>query len=152
MAKIKRADLLTGLGLCALAVYVYLEASGMPAARRGLGPGGYPKFIAIGLFVLGLVLAIQSFVAGMAPVETRAFDHRRLGRMAAFAALSLAYAFALRPLGFILATIVFLFAAVNFFGYRRRGMAALFSIGLSLIIYAIFRHIFLVLLPTGSIF
>lgn len=152
MPRIKRADLVTGLGLCALAVYVYLEGAAMPGAARGLGAGGYPKFVAVGLFLLGFVLAAQSFLTAGMSFKPSGYTWAKLGRVVVFTALSAGYAFALRPFGFVLASSVFLVAASYFFGYRRHGVIFMFSIGLSLAIYGIFRHVFLVLLPTGSLF
>lgn len=151
MIKGKRADLAAGLGLVAVAVYVYFEASAMPGARRGLGPGGYPMFVAVGLAILGLALAVQSFI-GAAAEKSGGYTAGKFLRFVVFVALCLAYAYALRPFGFILSSIAFLIAAVNFFGYKKHWLTVAFSVGTTLVTYAVFRHVFLVLLPTGSIF
>jgi putative tricarboxylic transport membrane protein len=152
MPRIKRADLVAGLGLCALAAYVYTKAAAMPGTPLGLGPGGYPKFVAVGLLLLGAILAVQSFLtAGMA-FKPSGYTWARFGRVAAFVVICVAYALALRPLGFVLASVPYLIGASYFFGYRRHGIIFLFGIGLPLLIYGVFRHIFLVLLPTGTIF
>lgn len=150
MPTIKRSDLVAGLLLCLLAVYVYHEGAAMPAAKRGLGPGGYPKFVAVGLMLLGAILAIQSFIKKIPPAGS--MTAARALRVLFFAPLCLAYAWALRPFGFVAASFAFLVAASYFFGYRRHGVIALFGAGLTLTVYVIFRHVFLVLLPTGTIF
>lgn len=152
MPSLKHADLVSGILFCLVAVFVYREAATMPVARRGLGPGGYPMFVAIGLGALGLILVVQSLLKSAAASKPLPFTAGKLLRVVAFVALCFGYALLLRPFGFVLASTLFLFAAINFFGYRRQVVSALFSICLSAAIYVIFRHVFLVLLPTGSIF
>ncbi|MCL2000331.1 MAG: tripartite tricarboxylate transporter TctB family protein, partial [Planctomycetes bacterium] len=63
-----------------------------------------------------------------------------------------AYIQLIRPLGFILASTLFQLAAIPFFGYRRFFITAIFSAAVPLVVYVVFRHVFLVLIPTGTIF
>lgn len=153
MTVTKRADLVTGIILVVVAAYVYSEAAAMPELKRGLGPGGYPKFIALGLGVLGLALAIQSLLKRDdkgKPLFTIA--PKAAGRAFVFFILSLAYIQAIPYIGFIIASIVFLLIAIPFFGYRKPITSVLFSVLLVLGLYATFRYLFLVLIPTGSLF
>ncbi len=149
----KRADLLTGIILMGTAILAFREGAAMPTLKRGLGPGGYPMFIAVGLGVLGALLALQALMAGKGdgkPLFNLSWS--ALGRVLLFAALTFGYIQAIPWLGFILASIPFLFAATRFFGYRRYGVNAAVSVLLPLAVYAVFRYGFLVLIPTGSLF
>lgn len=148
----KRADCVTGILLVVVAAYVYTEAAAMPVLKRGLGPGGYPQFIAIGLGVLGMVLAAQSLLKGGDAKPLFSLSASALGRVAFFLVLSFAYVEGIPYIGFVLATIVFLLAATPFFGYRRPVVGAVFAVLLAAALYLTFRYCFLVLIPTGSFF
>ena len=147
----KRADTITGILLIIVAIYVYLEASAMPVLRRGLGPGGYPIFIAWGLGALGAILSVRSI---MSREEKPLFSIKMesIGRVVAFMALTFFYIEAITLLGFVLASIIYLIIGITFFGYRRICVTLTVSIGLTLVIYLIFRYVFLVLIPTGTLF
>ncbi len=149
----KRADLITGLGLVVLAGCIYHEAAAMPALKRGLGPGGYPIFAAVGLGILGIILAVQTFIKSdndKKPLFT--ITAGAAARAALFTVMAVAYAQAIPTLGFILASFLFLVLATYFFGYRRHLLALAFSILLPAAVFAVFRYGFLVLIPTGTLF
>ena len=57
-----RADCISGAGVTAIAVLVYYEASKFPEAAKGLGAGGFPKFIAVCLGIFGILLMITSYL------------------------------------------------------------------------------------------
>ena len=155
----KISDLATAFLVVGLGLFVYVQALAMPAAKRGLGPGGYPKFIALGLVLLGAALAGRFFLEGKAPASVSGPPEGRAGpgrnrtkRVLFFMALCFAYSQAIHPLGFVLSSVVFLAVAIRFFGYRRPVVGAVVSLGLPIALYLLFRNIFLVLIPLGSLF
>lgn len=159
MSHRKAADLLSGIFFAALGVFVYAQGAAMPAVKRGLGPGGYPKFIATGLVLLGVILAAQYFFKPKAPAVPAADSAAKaakaksaLLRAFAFALMCFVYSQLIFPLGFVPASVLFLFAAIHFAGYRNRVTAALTAVLLPVAAYLLFRHVFLVLIPTGTIF
>lgn len=148
----KRADTITGVLLIVIAAYVYIEAAAMPTLRRGLGPGGYPIFIAWGLGILGILLSIRSLVTRDECKPLFTISWEAVGRVLFFMALTFFYIEAVLPVGFVLASIIYLLIGIYFFGYRRPGVNVIVSICLTLGIYLSFRYIFLVLIPTGYLF
>ncbi len=150
----KRADIITGLGLVVAAGWIYHEAAAMPALKRGLGPGGYPIFGAVGLGILGILLIVQSLLSLKAGNGKPLFSLSggAAARAALFTLMAIAYSQAIPYIGFILASSVFLMLAVYFFGYRRHLAALAFSILLPATVFVVFRYGFLVLIPTGSLF
>jgi putative tricarboxylic transport membrane protein len=148
---VSKVDFCTGLGLMALSVGVYVLTQDMAKVPAGIGPGDYPRVIAVGLFVLGAVLAGQSARRATADVRSR-YPRGAAGRVAALVATVLAYVYVLPHLGFVLATPLFLIAAMLLFGVRRPVLILSSAVGVTLAVYWIFYSLFQILLPKFSLF
>ncbi|MDR2391053.1 MAG: tripartite tricarboxylate transporter TctB family protein [Planctomycetota bacterium] len=142
--------MIIGLAFVALGVFVYLEAAKMPSARRGIGPGGYPTFVACGLAALGLIMTCQALAGARGREGSSSCGYG--SRVAFLVVLTAAYIVLVRPLGFIVSSILYQGAACRFFGYRKWLPAITVAVAVPIMVYVIFRHAFLVLLPTGDIF
>ena len=140
-----------GLFFVFLAIFWFVEAGNMTKVDAGLGPGDYPRFVAGGLFVLGLLLAASSLLRGL-PGKEGAMDRKAAFRLVVFLAATLAYVQLMKPLGFLLSTPFYLFFGIWFFGYRKYLVAVVSSIGMSVVIYVVFRMIFQVMLPEFRLF
>ncbi|MDR2588086.1 MAG: tripartite tricarboxylate transporter TctB family protein [Spirochaetales bacterium] len=151
MKKTRRADFVMGLGFMAAAVCVFTLASDFLKVDRGIGPGDYPRVVAAGLFILGAILSVDSFVRGFPPIEEK-FNFRAVLRLLVFIAASCAYLWLMSILGFNLVTPFFLFFGMYFFGYRKWLTMALVSVCVTAALYVIFRVIFLVMLPPFRLF
>ena len=151
MKKTRRADFGMGLGFMVLAVFVFVIANGFLKADKGIGPGDYPKVVAAGLFILGAILALDSFLRGFPPLSEKV-DWKRVRKLVIFIAVTLVYVQSMKLLGFIVTTPVFLYFGIYFFGYKKRLTAVLVSIGVTASIHIIFREIFFVMLPTFRLF
>jgi hypothetical protein len=151
MKNTRRADLVMGLLFVFLAIFWFIEAEKMLKVEVGLGPGDYPKVVAAGLFVFGLLLAASSLLAGL-PEKGGDMDRKAAFRLAVFVAVTIVYVQLMKSLGFLLATPFYLFFGMCFFGYRRRVAAAVGSIGMAAAIYVVFRMIFQVMLPECRLF
>jgi len=151
MKKPAFADMVTGIFLMLLSVYWFFEANKMMTIELGLGPGDYPKFVSTGLFILGLILTIQSVIKGL-PKPDFKIDKKAILRLIIFVTATIAYVQLLRTLGFILLTPFYLFFGCWFFGYRRRVIAAIASVGVTAFVFIVFRMIFLVILPQFRLF
>ena len=151
MKKTRRVDFGMGLGFMVLAVFVFIIANGFLKVDKGVGPGGYPKVVAVGLFILGAILALDSFLRGF-PQLTEKIDWKRVRQFVIFIAVTLVYVQSMKVLGFIVATPLYLAFGIYFFGYRKRLTIVLVSIGVTASIHIIFREIFLVMLPVFRLF
>lgn len=149
-----KADCLTGCGILILSVAAYFSADALPAATSGLGAGGFPKFIAFCLGVLGIVQAIISY-SNMKKNPGK--DKQVLHKDELLGALVMVIAFALyimlvKPLGYILATIIFLNAFFFIYGERKPVRMIIISVCFSIICYFLFKNVFYVMLPAGKLF
>ena len=146
MKKTGFIDMVTGISLMLLSAYWFFQANKMIKLEFGLGPGAYPKVVSTGLFFLGLILIVQSIIKGLPKPEFK-IDRKAMLRLVIFVAITIVYVQLMKPLGFLLTTPPYLFFGCWFFGYKRRAVAAITSIGLTAAIYVVFRMIFLVILP-----
>jgi putative tricarboxylic transport membrane protein len=115
-------------------------------------PGMFPMFAAATMVISGLVILVDTarrrreageggFLAEVTPV-----------RLIVFAAMIIGYMAALQPVGFIGSSFAFLFASM---AYLNRGSILLnlvVSAASLAVIYVIFRHVFSVVLPAGTLF
>jgi len=148
---VSKIDLLTGLGLMALSVGVYVLTQDMTKVPAGIGPGDYPRVIAVGLFVLGALLAIQS--VGTSQAKPRSpYPPGAAVRVTALVVTVLVYIRLMPHLGFLLSTPLFLAAAMLLFGVRRTVLILASSVGVTLAVYGIFYSLFQILLPKFSLF
>ncbi|MDR1933961.1 MAG: tripartite tricarboxylate transporter TctB family protein [Spirochaetales bacterium] len=151
MKKTRRVDFGMGIGFMALAVFVFMSANQMLKVDKGIGPGDYPKVIAAGLFILGAILSIDSFLRGFPKIEVK-FSWKPVARTAVFIAVTIVYVQLMRLLGFIFLTPFYLFFAIYYFGYRKWRTMILVGILVTAGIHLVFREIFLVMLPVFRLF
>ena len=147
-----RVDLYSGLGFTALSVLVWLGADAMPKASAGMGAGGYPKFLAVCIAILGLMLAVRSLLRIRKDPAQR--DEKRLnGRELLFAGLLaatfLAYTLLVKPLGYMLATFLFFMVFMFIYGERKWWRMLLVSLLFSVGVYFLFEKVFYIMLPNG---
>ena len=118
-------------------------------------PGMFPMFAAAARVVSGIVILADAarrrpenergvaaaFIAEVTPVK-----------LMVFTAMIVAYMLALQPVGFVVSSFVFLFAAMAWL-YRGHVLTSLAVSAASLaLIYVIFRQVFSVVLPAGRFF
>ena len=151
MKETRHADLVTGVLLMLLAAFWFYHANKMLKVELGIGPGGYPKFVAVCFFFLGFVLSLQSVIRKLPKWEV-SIDRKAASRLLIFVAATFVYVWMLKILGFNLLTPLYLFFGSWFFGYRKYLIAAIMSIGLTAGIHIVFRVIFMVMLPEFRLF
>jgi len=147
----KLIDFWTGIGVIALGIVTIVLTEGMQKVSQGIGPGDYPRVIAIGLCALGAILAAQSALKGF-PRPQGGILWNQIGRVLVMVLATFAYLQLMRYLGFLLITPFFLAATIYLYGYRKRKILIAVSIGVSAAVYFIFYSVFLVLLPRFSLF
>jgi len=144
-------DFWTGAGIFALGIFAYVIAGKMLKVPIGIGPGDYPRVIAIGLCILGGILSLQSVLKGFPKAQGKV-PWKSILRVFALVLMSFIYIQSMRYLGFLITTPVFLAAAIYHFGNRNWKSTIAVSVGVTLVVYFVFVSLFQVLLPRFSLF
>jgi putative tricarboxylic transport membrane protein len=139
-------------GAAILAVGILVLAQGLQVPG-GMDPAG-PRFLPV-LVGVGWVLLAAAYLAGTLvtivkrarPVAAERFDH--IPRVAALLVLLVAYAFALDPIGYLLATSLFFTVAAAILGSRKHLRDAVVGIGLTVVVYFLFSRTLGIYLPAG---
>ncbi len=149
-----KADCLTGCGIVALAVAAYHSATGLSEASAGLGAGGFPKFVALCLGVLGLIQVVVSYLnLKKYPDQEKKVLNKKELLGAFFLVIGFAlYIVLVKPLGYIIATGLFLLLFFFIYGERKWIRMIIVSVCFSVICYYLFKNVFYVMLPAGALF
>ena len=147
----KAADFIISILLLILSAFLFLNASRMPSAEKGIGPGDYPMFICAVLFFLALLQLISVIISakGIPLIDFRAVNTRYLVRALIMAALTFAYYKLMKPVGFLITTPLYLFASFMLFGYKRKVKGVVIALVFSVAVYILFSRVFMVFLPRG---
>jgi putative tricarboxylic transport membrane protein len=140
------ADRAAAVLLLALAVFVYIYSSGLPAPIQDLDPGvGYfPRMLAVLIGVLALVPLLR-------PAEWEGFPRGIVAvRVIGTVGLLCVYALLVDELGFVLTTLVFVLAELLLLGARRPLALVLMPLGVSLGLFYLFREVLDVPLPVAG--
>ncbi len=111
-----------------------------------IGPAFFPRI----LTVLGIVLGVLLFVQGAPERKTAADDEGNVTALVP-AAMLLAYALVLEPLGFLLATPLFLICTFRYLGHPSWAGVFGYSIGVTVVIFALFKYLLDIRLPLGML-
>ncbi len=149
-----KADCITGCGIAALAGLVYSSASRFPETPTGLGAGGFPKFIAVCLGILGVILAVKSFLQMKknSGQDQKVLCRKDLLGAGALVVLFYLYIMLVRPLGYMISTTVFFFLFMVIYGERKWLRMCIISVSFSVIAFFLFKNVFYIMLPQGRLF
>ena len=113
-------------------------------------PGAIPMATTLVMAVTAILVAVRT-VRAKADAGSRFVVDIMPARIAIVALMLIIYAFALKPVGFLPTSAVFLILTIKYLGKR----SWLFSAGIGLlslfVIYLIFRIVFTVLMPAGIV-
>lgn len=146
------------LALCAVAGSVaYIHAAVQLPSRSGggdpVGPAAFPELIGIGLIGAGLLLAYELWhkrktkTASDGNADPPRAPH--LGLLCAMVAWTGLYYFAFEPVGYLLATVVYLFPMLAYFNAGRWRTNTAVAVGFALVVYCVFVKLLYVPLPAG---
>lgn len=146
------------LGVCVIigaAVYLHADAN-LPVLQNGgpMGPQAFPALVGIGLLVSGLLLLGETWrrrrAAGFAPAAPAdPIERRSRAILAAMTAWTALYYFAFERVGYVVATVVYMFALLAFFNRGRWWVNAASAAGFTLAAYMLFTSFLQVALPRG---
>ena len=146
------------LGICVIigaAVYLHADAD-LPVLQNGgpMGPQAFPALFGIGLLISGLLLLGETWrrrrAAGFAPAAPAdPIERRSRAILAAMTAWTALYYFAFERAGYVVATLVYMFALLAFFNRGRWWVNAASAAGFTLAAYMLFTSFLQVALPRG---
>ncbi len=133
-------------------VYLYADWH-LPNLTFGdpLGPKAFPAMIGIGLLLSGLLLAFETWQKPRRrakPAPTQA-THRHALILTGMAAWTAVYYTAFEPVGYVLATAVYLFGLLAYFNRGRHLLNLTVALGFTACAYAVFVRFLGVMMPGG---
>ena len=145
------SELVIGIACIVLGIVVFVAAGNLQQVKLGIGPSGFPKFIAVVLAVLGLAQTVMALSSG---VEAPKFnvDKRAAGLFAAAVAMSVAYVMLVTQIGFIILTPLLLIGLMFLFGERSILKMAVIAIITTACVWLLFTEVFMIFLPAGRLF
>ena len=145
----KKANYIVGVLGIGLGAYIFAKASTFPANMSATDPGAayFPKMLAILLIALCLGLIVSTLLK-KGEGEKLDFPPQVAHLIIAFAGLFV-YCLLLKPLGFILDTLWFVFGMQYLLKSRNWVTMSIVSVATTAIIYVVFRMVLYVNLPNG---
>ncbi len=141
------------MSLCILAAscYLYYEATGLRQMRayKEVGPDFWPKIILFCLIVLSAVLTFSNFTKWRKSREEVGQLEEGWKRVSIAFLLVVGYVYFLKPLGFIVASPLFIIGMMLLIMPKRKKVIPFSVIGIMVMIYIIFSRLLFVPLPKG---
>ena len=128
------------------AAWAFVESARWPAPEFVGGPSLVPRVIAVILIVASATLAWRAFAGRAAAIEAPVERSARR-RLAAALGLTAIFALALETVGFLPATIVYLFGFGLILGFGLRPRLAVYSVALPVGMWLVFGKLLRVPLP-----
>ena len=157
----KYVDVVSGIFWIVVAVVMYvlsLQIVQRASTEGTVGPAFMPRLAAILIIVTGALVTVK----GMSDIkkgagETGSFpeEGKVIVTVLVTAAVTIAYVALLETLGFVLATVMFLFTILSYFDLTWKKHIvrnALIAVVVAALTYALFRYVFSLTLPIGRIF
>jgi putative tricarboxylic transport membrane protein len=147
---LRRGELVLGLGVLALGVFVAVQTWSMPVtvASAAVGPKLFPGLVATGLIVVGLSLLREALAGHIAHEGGLELDWPAVALVGGAVALEIAL---LGIIGWIPAGTLLFMVVARAFGSRRHVVNALFGLALTGLTFAVFDYGLGLDLPTGSL-
>ncbi|GEM_PF-3803701 len=150
MHQSSKIHIIVGIVLIFLFFLVYWVVQDYPVSPVGVSPATFPRMAAGIIGVLGVLLIVTEFFTKTKTSDTY---FARFGKeqwvILLVIGFTIAYIAFVKRAGFILTTIIYLFALLKIFGEKKHVVALGFSIFLSFVLFFIMRRVFGVPLPLG---
>jgi putative tricarboxylic transport membrane protein len=147
---------LAGVTIIGAAIYLYFATQLPPGGLDDIGPGAFPTIIGAGLLLAGFLLVFETLrkQRAAAVAAGTAMPPDREGRRHQFILIGMlawtaVYYYAFEPVGYLIATVLFLFPMLAYFNRNRWITNALVAIGFTLVAYVLFAKVLKVVLPAG---
>ncbi len=148
----KFSNVCLGLGFMALGTAVFFMSGQLQEVNRGIGPGGYPRVIAVMMTILGGILAIENMIGGFPKPDVSVENPRGWLKTMVLITGTLLYIWLLRKLGFLVLTPLYMGFTLMLFGHRDCKRVIGISVLTTVIIYLLFVKVFMIFLPSFRLF
>lgn len=143
-----------GILLLVLSLFLLWQSYRISGFEALSSPGAFPMTAAATMTIAALVVVISDFRRPRATADQRArgfFTTVTPSVIMVFAGFVIGYSALLDALGFLPASFLFLFAGIQFLHRGSVGFSFVVSLGSLIVIYAVFRLVFQVVLPEGIV-
>ena len=149
-----KIDFIIGLAIMVFAAVGRYMAGLLPPAKKGLGPGDYPKVILTIIFFLGMILAGNAFYQYRKKLGSKKknFEKGEFKQVLLLAGTTALYIKIQFYFGYLFLTPVFMFVMMYLFGLRKWIKMAAISVVTGAATYIIFNNYLYVLLPRFNLF
>jgi hypothetical protein len=133
-----------------LSIFFFAMTFSFPEITIALSPTVFPRFVTVCLFLLSSLLLIQGIrkQRKMRPTEPRTeIDRAYLFRFILLTAAGFLYTRLIRYTGYVVATPLFIAAAMLVFAEKKWYRIIPISVGTTAVLYLVFRMVFRVPLP-----
>jgi putative tricarboxylic transport membrane protein len=156
----KKKDLISSIGVLGFAGILYQAAKGLPTRKSVsvvLNTGFYPQMLAIILAVLAVLLLISSLTKKTDSRESEKFFKNResLGLFLLTLLLLVLFPLGMELLGFIVTCFAFILTMVLLLTgrfHRNVPLSIVVSLGITLLIYGVFKLLLGIPFPSGILF
>jgi len=145
------SELVIGIACMVLGAVVFIAAGNLQTVKLGIGPAGFPKFIAIVLGILGLAQTATALSGGVKAPEFNV-DKKAASLFIAAVAMSFAYVLLVDTIGFLIMTPLLLIGLMVLFGERSIVKMLIIAAITTGCIWLLFTKVFMIFLPVGRIF
>jgi hypothetical protein len=148
MKTLKNADILAGTGLCIFSVAVFFSAQKYHGqGASAYGPHLFPQFLSVSLFLASVLLLIQAF-RGKSLEAQDTIDPRGMVRAGGAILTCVLYIIIMQFIGFLIATILFLFIMMTYIKQKNIYTRVAASIAVALIVLLLFQYFLKIPLPS----
>jgi hypothetical protein len=148
----KKADIFVGLFILFISVAVFMMTQQFVGrVYTGYGPDRFPRFLAVVWSILGIALIINA-LRGKFFEEEMKITAYGLMRVAVILGITIAALIAMNYIGFVAATMVYIFLIMSFLKEKSWTGRILTSIGVTMGVYIIFKYIMVIPLPEFILF
>ena len=134
-----------------LGASAYVMAGDLQTVRLGIGPAGFPKFIAVVLMILGAAQTVMTLRAGVKAPSFQV-EKRAAGLFCAAVAMCVIYVSLVSLVGFCLLTPLLMIGMMALFGERDIKVMLLIAVITTVVVWLLFTEVFMIFLPAGRLF
>jgi putative tricarboxylic transport membrane protein len=144
-------EIIMSLAIFAISCYLYIEAMGLGEFRayKEVGPDFWPKIVLVCLIGLSAALTVFNVIQWRKSRGEVSERDEGWKRVLTAVLLAIGYVFVLKPMGFIVASPLFVIGMMLLITPKRKKVIPFSVAGIMVLIYIIFSKLLFVPLPKG---